>query len=329
MLHPAAFGESLGERKVRCRLCPADCILTPGKRGICASRFNSGGQLVTDNYGEAVTLALDPIEKKPLYHFYPGRSIVSTGPNCCNLACSFCQNWSISQEKAPTRFLAPHELVVRAQQERSVGVAFTYSEPIIWYEYIVDTASLLRQAGLKVVLVTNGYINREPLAQLLPHVDAFNVDLKGMSERFYARVCRGKLDPVLDAIRMIAQSPAHLEITNLIIPGENDSGAEIESLVDFVASVSPEIPLHFSAYHPDYRMTNPQTPEATLLRAAEMARRKLAYVYLGNIASEKENNTHCPWCGNVLIERSGYRTCIRGLEGDRCAGCGAKSGIKI
>jgi pyruvate formate lyase activating enzyme len=329
MLHPAAFGESFGEGKVRCTLCPTECILTEGKRGICVRRFNSGGQLVTDNYGEAVTLATDPIEKKPLYHFYPGRTIVSTGPNCCNLSCSFCQNWAISQEEAPTRYLSPEELVRIAREEHSLGVAFTYSEPVIWYEYILDTAPLLHEIGLKVVLVTNGYINGDPLKELLPHVDAFNVDLKGMSERFYSHFCKGKLTPVLDAIRMIAQSPAHLEITNLVIPDENDSDADIGALVEFVASVSPNIPLHFSAYHPDYRMKNPRTPEATLVRAARIARRNLSYVYLGNIQAHEENNTYCPTCRYLLIERSGYRATIRGLNGDRCAGCDAPGGIRV
>jgi pyruvate formate lyase activating enzyme len=272
---------------------------------------------------------VDPIEKKPLYHFYPGSKILSTGPNCCNLGCTFCQNWLISQRRAPTRYWSPQQLVDAAVQEKSLGIAFTYSEPLVWFEYILDTAPIAHRAGLKIVLVSNGYLNAAPLEELLPHVDAFNIDLKGMSERFYLRICKGKLSPVLENIRRIARSPAHLEITNLVIPGENDTEPDIEALAAFVASVSDLIPLHFSAYHPDYQMEHSSTPVSTLLLAGEIGRRHLKYVYLGNVSIDEGNDTLCPACGRLLIERAGFSATVCGLDGSRCGGCGAETGIRI
>jgi pyruvate formate lyase activating enzyme len=329
MIHPTLFADTMEGGVVLCRLCPAECRLTEGKRGICVSRFNQGGVLYTDNYGEAVTLAVDPIEKKPLYHFYPGSKILSTGPNCCNLGCTFCQNWLISQRQVTTKFLSPQQLVDMAVAEKSLGIAFTYTEPLVWYEYILDTAPIARRTGLKVVMVSNGYLNAEPLEKLLPHVDAFNIDLKGMSERFYLRICKGKLAPVLANIRRIAGSPAHLELTNLIIPGENDSESDISALVSFVASISDRIPLHFSAYHPDYEMSHPPTPLSTLLQARQIASGKLKHVYIGNVTTDEGNDTLCSACGHRLIQRKGYRVAISGLVGDRCARCGVQADIKI
>lgn len=329
MIHPALFSDTMDGGAVVCRLCPAECRLTEGKRGVCVSRFNQGGVLYTDNYGETVTLAVDPIEKKPLYHYYPGSKILSTGPNCCNLGCTFCQNWTISQRQATTRFLSPRQLIDMAIAEKSLGLAFTYTEPLVWYEYILDTAPLAHRAGLKIVLVSNGYLNPEPLEALLPHVDAFNVDLKGMSERFYLRICKGKLAPVLGNIRRIAASSAHLEITNLIIPGENDGKDDIGELVSFIASISDRIPLHFSAYHPDYEMNRPSTPLSTLLLARQIALEKLKHVYIGNVVTDEGNDTICAACGHRLIARRGYRATVSGLVGDRCAKCGACADIKI
>lgn len=329
MIYPAAHFDRLESGVVVCRLCPADCRLTKGKRGICESRFNQDGALVTDNYGEAVTLALDPIEKKPLYHFYPGTQILSTGPNCCNLGCTFCQNWLISQRRAQTNYISPEQLVTLAKKNGSLGLAFTYTEPMVWFEYIMDTAPLARSAGLKVVLVSNGYLNPEPMKELLAVTDAFNIDLKGIRERFYLRVCKGKLAPVLENIRRIAASSAHLEITNLIIPGENDSDADIADLISFVASVSDRIPLHFSAYHPDYQMDRPATPLSTLLRARRLTEGVLKHVYIGNIRGDEDNNTRCPECGHLLIQRRGFGAEIRGLTGGRCAACGAETGIRV
>lgn len=328
MIKPAAYYHRVDNSTVICDLCPADCRLAEGKTGICGSRFNQAGELFTDNYAELVTLAMDPIEKKPLYHFYPGSEILSTGPNCCNLGCLNCQNWSISQGKASTIQFNPERLVQAALDHQSIGVAFTYSEPMLWFEYIMDVAPILHHNGLKVVMVTNGYINADPLADLLKVTDAMNVDLKGMSEDFYKRICKGRLQPVLENVRQIALSGVHLELTNLIIPGENDSDRQIAELVDFVASLGETIPLHFSAYHPDYQMENPSTPEATLLRARQMAVEKLRYVYIGNAVIPGGSDTRCPQCNALLVSRSGYRAEITGLQDGRCTACGTTVGIR-
>lgn len=327
MNREAAFYQPLPNNRVQCDLCPAECKLDEGKVGICGCRFNKQGKLFTDNYGEAVTLAVDPIEKKPLYHFCPGTEILSTGANGCNLGCLHCQNWTISQTKVATEYLSPEKLVEVARRPDSIGVAFTYTEPMIWYEYIMDAAPLLHQAGLKVVLVTNGYILPEPLALLVEHIDAANVDLKGMRPEFYTKICKGKLEPVLQTIKTLAKSDVHLELTNLLIPGKNDSNEDITELVDFVASLSDDIPLHLSAYHPQYKLNVKATTADTMLRARALARKKLQHVFLGNVALEDGSNSVCPECGALLIERNGYRTDVVGLDGTRCAGCNKETGI--
>jgi pyruvate formate lyase activating enzyme len=328
MIKEASYFDRLENGVVLCRLCPAECRLTEGKSGICGSRSNRGGRLVTDNYGELVTLAVDPIEKKPLYHFYPGSMILSTGPNCCNLGCTHCQNWGISQRKTSTVSFTPERLVQSAREHDSIGVAFTYTEPMVWFEFIMDTAPLLRKEGLKVVLVTNGYATPEPFADFLSVTDAMNIDLKGIRPEFYARICKGKLAPVLDNIRSAAAAGVHLELTNLLIPNENDSPDDISALVDFVAGVSDEIPLHFSAYHPEYQATQPATPAATLALALSLASRKLKYVYIGNIAGGAGHDTICPGCGSLLIKRTGYRVQVIGLAAGLCLTCGLDTHIR-
>jgi pyruvate formate lyase activating enzyme len=324
----ARHWETIDGRKIVCTLCPAECKLTEGKIGICGARFNRRGKLVTDNYGETVSIAIDPIEKKPLYHFYPGSKILSTGANGCNFACANCQNWSIAQEKTHTSYIAPEQLANLAAEHDSVGIAFTYTEPMIWFEYIMDTAPLLADKGLKTVLVSNGYINPTPLAELIDHIDAINVDLKSMRPDFYKRVCKGKLEPVLETIRTLAHSSVHLELTTLLIPGLNDSDEELQDLIDFVAGLNPRIPLHFSAFHPDHKMRDRErTPEDLLLHARQLAREKLDYVFLGNVALEAMADTRCPNCGNVLIVRDWYRTRVIGLDNDRCRQCSHETGI--
>jgi pyruvate formate lyase activating enzyme len=327
MIKQASYWESLSNRRVVCTLCPAECTLTEGKVGICGSRRNDGGQLLTDNYGEVVTIAVDPIEKKPLYHFYPSSDILSTGANGCNFKCQHCQNWTISQEKTRTSFVPPEQLVEIAMQHRSLGVAFTYTEPVIWYEYIVDAALLLREAGLKTVLVSNGYINPAPLAGLVGLIDAANIDLKSIRGDFYRSICKGKVEPVLENIAALAKFGVHLEITNLIIPGLNDSDRDIEDLVSFVAGISDMIPLHFSAYRPDYKMNIPATPIDTLLRARQIASEKMKYVYLGNVDTEQDGHTRCPKCGHLLIRRDFFRAKIVGLKNGRCTACDFATGI--
>jgi len=327
MIKPALYAEKQQNGTVRCLLCPAMCLLKEKQKGICGSRYNNGGELYTDNYGEVVTIAIDPIEKKPLYHFYPGREILSTGANGCNLGCLHCQNWSISQKKIRTMYFSPEQLLANTIQHQSLGVAFTYTEPLIWYEYLLDTAPLLKENDFKVVLVTNGYINPEPLEKLLPQVDAMNIDLKGIRPEFYKKVCKGKIEPILENLKTVASSGVHLEITNLLIPGQNDSVKDITELVAFVSSLSDNIPLHFSAYHPDYKMDTPRTSAETMLLAREIAQKKLNYVYLGNVSLPDTSDTNCPACGQLLIERNGYYTRITGLNGSKCSKCDYDTGI--
>lgn len=325
-LHPALYWEREKEGKVRCVLCPFRCLLGEGKVGICRGKQNIEGKLYAINYARTTSMNIDPMEKKPLYHFHPGSQILSIGPNGCNLGCDFCQNWAISQKEFPTTYLPPEDAVGLAEAKGSVGIAYTYTEPLIWFEYVLDTSNLAREAGLVNVLVTNGMINPEPMEELLPYVDAMNIDLKSMDPAFYGKVSKGKLEPVLDTIRRCA-GRTHVEITNLLIPGLNDSPELIEKLTDFVAGLDPLIPLHFSRYFPAYKRTTPPTPMESLLRAAHIAEKKLKYVYIGNVAEEKYNQTRCPECGETIIERAGYTVLRAAVRGGECQYCGAKTGI--
>jgi pyruvate formate lyase activating enzyme len=315
--------------KVQCLLCPVGCKLAEGKVGVCSGRKNIGGKLYATNYGQVVSVAVDPIEKKPLYHFYPGSQILSVGPNGCNLSCRHCQNWTISQGECPTRYVAPEDLVQAAVNADSLGIAYTYSEPLIWWEYIYDTARLCRERGLKTVLVSNGYINEQPWRDLVGLVDAINVDVKAMKPEFYRKVCKGKLDDVLRTVQIAAESGVRLEVTNLVITNFNDSDEDIHKLVDWLAAVDRAIPLHFSRYFPHHLMTEPMTPIATLKRAYEIAGRKLDYVYVGNANIDSTADTRCPECSNLLIKRDYYRTAIAGVENGRCAACGRKVDFEI
>ena len=323
----ALFYDKLDDGRVRCRLCPNLCVIGDGSPGRCMVRKNESGKLFTHSYGNTVTVAIDPIEKKPLYHFYPGTQITSTGANGCNLKCLHCQNWTISQEETRTTNVTPEQLVQAALDNDSIGIAFTYTEPMIWFEYIMDAAPLCREVGLKVVLVTNGYVNEAPLEELLAVTDAMNVDLKGIRPEFYKRICKGKIEPILSNIRRIAGAGVHLEVTNLVIPTLNDADDDLSALADFVASVSEMIPLHLSAYRPEYKLDIPATPLETLLRAQEIAEKRLKYVYLGNVRAPGGGDTRCPSCGSLLINGSGYRRLTSGLDGTRCRACGFETGI--
>lgn len=286
-------------------------------------RKNEQGVLYATNYGRLVSLADDPIEKKPLYHFHPGTNILSTGPNGCNMSCQNCQNWSISQEECPTDFVSPEDIVKAAARQNSVGIAYTYTEPLIWYEYVLDVAKIAKEKDLANVLVTNAYIHEQPLLELLPLIDAMNIDLKSMDEDFYKTNCKAKLSFVLKNIQLSHKHGIHLEITNLIIPGMNDSDEQIQKLVDFVADLSERIPLHFSRYFPAYKMNIPATPLQTLQQAFLLAKRKLKYVYVGNAYIPNTSNTYCPKCNNLLIKREGYYTSIDGIKDKKCSNCGA------
>ncbi len=323
--HEARFFETLKEMKVQCRLCPHYCIIGEGEQGECNLRENRGGTLVTLSYGRTVTVNIDPIEKKPLYHFMPGSLILSIGPNGCTFSCDNCQNWNISQESAPTRTILPEELVTLAGRGGSIGVAFTYTEPLLWLEYIADVAPMLRDQGLKSVLVTNGFLNEEPAREVTSIVDGFNVDLKSMSDEFYKRYCNGRVEPVKRFIE-IAASNSHVEVTNLLIPGLNDTPEEIESLAAWIAGVSRGIPVHFSRFFPQYRMNDrPATPRRTLESAYRIAKEHLDHVYVGNIFIDGTEDTYCPNCHNVMIKRAGYSTTLTGTGGT-CSKCGTRIG---
>jgi pyruvate formate lyase activating enzyme len=322
----AAYAVPLEGGKVRCDLCPNECIIADGHWGACSVRGNHGGVLIADAYGKAVSLSLDPVEKKPLYHFYPSRPILSTGPNGCNFRCGFCQNSEISQDRATVFDLAPLKLAEAASEDGSIGVAYTYSEPFVWFEYIRDAGALIHERGLVNVLVTNGYVNERPLRELLPLIDAMNVDIKSMRQEFYTKVCGGKLDDVLRTVE-IAAPHCHIELTNLIIPGYNDTDDDFDRLVDWVLSVNPAIPLHFSRYYPRYRFTAPETPRETLFRAFEKAKSRLRYVYMGNVPYSGVSDTLCHNCGNLLVARSHYEVKIVGVRDGSCANCGVEAEI--
>ncbi len=280
----ALFYETFSDNKVKCLLCPQGCIIPPEKSGFCGVRQNQKGKLYSLIYAQITSLALDPIEKKPLYHYHPGEYILSLGTRGCNLACLFCQNWTISQTPdAPLEHISSEEIIQQAKRYKSFGIAYTYNEPFIWYEFVLDTAILAKAEGLDNVLVTNGYINPEPLDKILPYIDAMNIDFKSIENEFYQKFCKGTLEPVLATIKRAAKD-CHIELTNLIIPSLNDRKENFIRLVDWIyENLGPEIPLHFSRYFPCYKMDLPPTPLATLKRAEEVARKKLRYVYLGNV----------------------------------------------
>jgi pyruvate formate lyase activating enzyme len=318
----ARWYEKRPDGKVACLLCPHACLVTGARPGKCGVRLNVGGRLVLPYYGRISSLAVDPIEKKPLYHFHPGSRILSAGFVGCSFHCKFCQNWEISQTtEAGTRYMSPDDLVARARREGSFGIAYTYSEPLVHAEYVMDTARLARAAGLKNVLVSNGYLNPGPADEILGLMDAANIDLKGFDEQFYRVETGGSLAAVKRFL-MQAAGRVHLEVTTLIIPGKNDDPAQVEGIAAFVASLGRDIPLHLSAYHPDYKYSIPATPAASIRELADMARRHLEFVYVGNLGAS-EADTSCAKCGSVLVRRIGYDVKLAGIKDGVCAGCGA------
>ncbi|MBO8158078.1 AmmeMemoRadiSam system radical SAM enzyme [Thermosyntropha sp.] len=322
----ALFYERLEEDKVKCLLCPHECRIMPGRTGICRMRRNLEGKLVSLNYGRLAALALDPIEKKPFYHFYPGKNILSAGTAGCNFSCGFCQNYHLAHEIPDLYEVDLSGLVavtMDAQRKDSIGLAFTYNEPLIWYEYVLETAEILKNENLKTVLVTNGYIKKKPLKRLLPCIDALNIDVKAFTDEFYRRNCRGDLKTVMQTVEEAALT-GHVEITTLIIPGENDSEEELRNLSRWLAELNPDIPLHFSRYYPAYKFTSSPTPEGTLKKARDIAKEYLNFVYLGNLPGE-QNNTPCLNCGNILIKRDGYKTQFVNFENGKCRSCGAEA----
>ena len=282
----AMYFQKIEDSYVCCRLCPHNCVIKPGASGVCGARKNIGGELYCLNYGKITSIALDPLEKKPLYRFHPGKMVLSVGTFGCNFKCLFCQNWRIAHAHPETVDITPHELVEKAKElktKNNIGIAYTYNEPAIWHEFVAETAREAKENGLMNVLVTNGFINREPLENLLPHIDAVNIDVKSFSEEFYCKICKGSLESVKETVKTCA-GKCHVELTTLVIPGLNDSLEEIGKIAEWAASISDEIPLHLSRFFPNYKMDGmPSTPREILFKARDKAKEHLKYVYVGNI----------------------------------------------
>ncbi len=311
-----------------CELCPHRCSIAPGSQGLCRVRFNEAGSLVLPFYGALSAAAIDPIEKKPLYHFKPGSTVYSVGYVGCNLRCPFCQNHHISQSTGAARErVSPKDLVAAALASGCPSLAHTYSEPLIHAEYLLDAMTQARKAGLYNVLVTNGCVLETPARELLALCDAANVDLKAWDPLWYRSELGGELETVKAFITLGFELGVRLEITTLVIPGKNDADEDIRAMAAFIADLSADIPYHLSAYHPSYRYGIEATPPSSVRRLAALARESLHYVYPGNLAHERAD-TLCPSCGHVLVSRLGYSVSTAGLSGSRCARCGAQSPIR-
>lgn len=313
---------------VQCQLCPLRCIISDGERGQCRVRENRAGRLVSVVYGNPCAVHVDPIEKKPFFHFLPTAPAFSLATAGCNLRCLYCQNWSISQvppEETQNMDLPPEQVVLSAQAYQAPVIAYTYSEPTVFYEYMLATAGLARQAGLYNVVVSAGFINPEPLRELCALVDAVKIDLKGYDEGFYRDICQAELAPVLEAMRTIYRSGTHLEIVNLVVPSLNDSLDQLQALARWVVrELSPDVPLHFSRFYPEYKLANlPPTPVDRLDQARQVALQEgLHFVYVGNVPGHAGNNTYCPACGQAIILRQGFAVEEYHLRAGACAYCG-------
>jgi pyruvate formate lyase activating enzyme len=327
---PARFWHRLDDGRLQCDLCPRFCRLHDGQRGLCFVRARRGEEMVLTTYGRSSGFCVDPIEKKPLNHFLPGSAVLSFGTAGCNLACKFCQNWDISKAKEFDRLTdraLPEAIVAAARRTGSRSIAFTYNDPVIFHEYAVDVARAARPAGVRTVAVTAGYVCGEPRAEFYRHMDAANVDLKGFTDEFYRRLCAGSLQPVLETLEyLVHETKVWVEVTTLLIPGENDSPAEIEALTAWFAErLGPRVPLHFTAFHPDWKMRDKSaTARATLSAAQRIAREAgLRYVYTGNVHDEAGQSTWCHACGALLIGRDWHAITSWGLTAEgRCEACG-------
>jgi pyruvate formate lyase activating enzyme len=324
----ARYWKPEGDGAVECLLCPHHCRISPGKRGICGIRTNDGGKLIASAYGLYPAVHLDPIEKKPLNHFLPGEKILSLGSIGCNLTCLHCQNWSLSRERPDGMagyYLPPEVLIDKAMDRGSMGVSFTYNEPTINFEYIMDTAPALRKKGAKIVHVTNGHLEEDPWNDLMENCDGANIDVKGFTEDFYTNITGGHLQPVLDNVKTAVDKGVHVEIAYLVIPGYNDDDKQVEGFIEWVLSdLGPSVPVHFNRFHPDHKMLDvPATPSTTLFKLKDRAMdRGIHYVFIGNLGGSGLNDTHCPKCGKKVITRDVFLTRRKGLKDGSCANCG-------
>ncbi len=329
---PTRYWHPLDDGRIQCDVCPRACKLHEGQRGVCFVRARQGDEVVLTSYGRSSGFCVDPIEKKPLNHFLPGTSVLSFGTAGCNLACRFCQNWDISKSKEIDTLAdaaSPETLAAAAVDLGCRSVAFTYNDPVIFLEYAVDVADACREVGVNAVAVTAGYVCPEPRAALFSHMDAANIDLKGFTDDFYRHVCGGRLEPVLDTLEYVAhETDVWLELTTLLIPGLNDTDAELAQLCEWVVDhLGPDVPLHFTAYHPDYKLVDrPPTPPATLDRARAVAVASgVHHAYTGNVHSVSGGSTVCTGCGQVVIERDWYQLLAYRLDDSgRCDACGTR-----
>jgi pyruvate formate lyase activating enzyme len=311
-----------------CNLCPHHCKISEGKTGICDVRKNDGGKLFSLNYSEVTAFGLDPIEKKPLFHFKPGEEILSLGTWGCNLSCPFCQNFEISQTKPiDKKILKPSEIVELLKKYKVNGVAYTYSEPVVWFEYVLETSKLIKKENENYynVMVTNGFIEKEPLNELIPFIDAFNIDLKTFDDRIYKRDLKGDLDNIKENIRLLHEKNKHIEITTLIVPGISNDLKMLENEFNFISEVSKSIPLHSSRYYPRYKYDQIPTDIGVMKEVYHLAKKYLDHVYLGNVWNTNYESTYCSNCGEILIERNGYNIDIKNLDKNGgCIKCGSK-----
>lgn len=332
MRKEAILYEKVG-KALNCKICERRCIISGGKTGFCEMRENKDGKIYSLNYAAASSVGVDPIEKKPLFHFYPGTSVFSIGSVGCNFRCRHCQNWGISQtqlEKIPTREILPEDAISLTKEYGCKSIAWTYNEPTMWFEYTLDSAKLAKTSGIKTIYVTNGYMTEESFDEIKSYLDAANIDLKGMSEKFYSELCEAQLQPVLDNIVRMHDAKIHIEITNLMIPKYNDSDEDITALVDFmVDEVGVEVPLHFTRFFPQYKLTEVPPTEVKLLEKAQRIAKDagMKYVYIGNVPSAGGENTYCPECGELIIERDGFEVVSNREKMQECPTCKARIDI--
>jgi pyruvate formate lyase activating enzyme len=321
-LYPAQYYKIKDNGIVECELCPHNCKISNNKVGICQVRKNIDGKLYSLNYGQISSLGVDPVEKKPLYHFYPQKKVLSVGSWGCNMSCVFCQNWQISQQKPGLREFKPEEIVETALKKGIDLIAYTYSEPVVFYEYMLETAEIAAEKGLKNILVSNGFINQKPLKKLLPFLDAANIDLKAFNNNFYQDKCGGGVEPVKRTIETLARE-IHLEVTTLVVTDLNDDLNELEELFKWLSQINSQLPLHLSRYHPAYKLNNPPTDLEKMKKAYQKAKKHLDHVYLGNAIIENTADTYCSSCGRKLIKRKAYQV-ENMLDQNRCPDCGTE-----